>query len=346
MNLQNWIKRCEDEIGKPYIWGANGPDAFDCSGFVQFALSFINLDPPGDNTAAGLYKHFSSNGYSAPVPTVDDAKVGDLLFFGTDEGVIHVALAWGEGRMLEAGGGGRKTITVAIARQQNAEVRIRPISRRHDLYSILRPTYLPWASTLWMQNIEADDDVAFGPGHFSNPPPLTEWLDDGRSMQLKRPFGYVSINDREWNVPTDTIVDGASIPRILWSLIGGPFEGPYRNASIVHDHFCDIRTQPWPDVHRMFYDAMLCSGVPKVKARIMFYAVYRFGPRWVNIPSIELVSFGVAKSSSMVPTDLPTEAFDADSFIADCERIEHENLDLPAIELLADSRRSAFKTSE
>ncbi|MEQ0314415.1 DUF1353 domain-containing protein [Klebsiella sp. GB_Kp051] len=344
MDLKTWIKRCESEIGKPYIWGANGPDAYDCSGFVQFALSLINLDPPRDNTAAGLYQHFSNNGNSSPVPMADDAEVGDLLFFGTDKGVFHVALAWGDGRMLEAGGGGSKTVTVDIARKQNAQVRIRPITRRHDLYSILRPAYLPWTATQWLRDLEYDDDIVIGPGHFTNLPPLTEWLDDGRSMQLKRPFGYISMNDREWNVPIDTIVDGASIPRVFWSLIGGPLEGPYRNASIVHDHFCDIRTQPWPDVHRMFHDAMLCSGVPYLKARIMFYAVYRFGPRWINIPSIELASFGVAKSTSMVSTEFPTEAFDADSFIADCIRIEQENLDLPAIELLADSRTSAIKT--
>lgn len=346
MNREDWIKRCEEEIGKPYIWGGNGPNGYDCSGFVQFSLSLINLDPPGDRTAAGLHQYFSSTGYSTLVTSVDDAGVGDLVFFGTEEGVTHVALAWGEGSMLEAGGGGSKTVTVAIAREQNAEVRIRPINRRHDLFSILRPRYLPWDSTVWMQGVEDDDDVAIGPGYFTNLPPLTEWLDDGRSMQLKRPFGYVAKNQCEWNVPMDTIVDGASIPRVLWSLIGGPFEGPYRNASIIHDYHCVIRTQPWADVHRMFHDAMLCSGVPTLKARIMFYAVYRFGPRWVNVPSIQWALFEEAVVNSTVPTDLPTQVFDADSFIADCERIKQEHLDLPEIERLADVRKSAIETAE
>jgi lysozyme family protein len=95
----------------------------------------------------------------------------------------------------------------------------------------------------------------------------------------------------------------------------------------------------------MFHDAMLCSGVPSLKARIMYYAVYRFGPRWTLGPSIELASFEGAKGVSTVPTDLPTEAFDADSFIADSERIEQEHLDLPAIEQLADARTSAAETA-
>jgi hypothetical protein len=262
-------------------------------------------------------------------------------FFGTDKGVFHVALAWETVECLKLAGGS-KTVTVDIARKQNAEVRIRPITRRHDLYSILRPAYLPWTATQWLQDLEYDDDVVIGPEHFTNLPPLTEWLDDGRSMQLKRPFGYISMNDRVERPYRHHC--GRSFHTACF-LVPNRWTArrPYRNASIVHDHFCDIRTQPWPDVHRMFHDAMLCSGVPYLKARIMFYAVYRFGPRWINIPSIELASFGVAKSTSMVSTDF-RQAFDADSFIADCIRIEQENLDLPAIELLADSRTSAIKT--
>lgn len=77
----------------------------------------------------------------------------------------------------------------------------------------------------------------------------------------------------------------------------------------------------------------------------MFYAVYQFGSRWINIPSIEQAGIGGAKSTSMVSTEFPSEAFDVDSFIADCIRIDQENLDLTAIELLADSRTSAIKTS-
>ncbi|CAH1456125.1 Protein of uncharacterised function (DUF1353) [Klebsiella quasipneumoniae] len=203
-----------------------------------------------------------------------------------------------------------------------------------------------WRCSSLYQRVNVSIAIGIDHGHFNRLPPLTEWLDDGRSMQLKRPFGYVSMNGREWNVPIITIVDGASIPRVFWSLIGGQFEGAYRNASIVHDYFCDIRPQPWPDVYRMFHDAMLCSGVPSLKARIIYYAVYRIGPRWVNVPSLELASFGLSKGVSIVPTELPAEVFNADSFIADCELIEQDNLDLPAIERLADARKSMFKTAD
>ena len=45
-------------IGTPYVWGANGGGAFDCSGYVQEVLSCIGLDPKGDQTAQKLYDFF------------------------------------------------------------------------------------------------------------------------------------------------------------------------------------------------------------------------------------------------------------------------------------------------
>jgi hypothetical protein len=75
-------------------------------------------------------------------------------------------------------------------------------------------------------------------------------------------------------------VDGASIPKFAWSIIGGPFEGKYRDASVIHDVACVARSAPWEYVHLVFYYAMLASGVDKTTAKIMYAAVYHFGPRW------------------------------------------------------------------
>ncbi len=41
------------------------------------------------------------------------------------------------------------------------------------------------------------------------------------------------------------IVDGASIPRMFWSIIGGLFDEGYRDASIIHDWYCDKRLRTW-----------------------------------------------------------------------------------------------------
>lgn len=80
-----------------------------------------------------------------------------------------------------------------------------------------------------------------------------------------------------WIAPTGSKVDGASIPRSLWSFMGGPFEGKYRNASVLHDVAYDQRTRTWQECDRMFYNAMRCSGVSALEAKTMFYSLYRFG---------------------------------------------------------------------
>jgi hypothetical protein len=106
-----------------------------------------------------------------------------------------------------------------------------------------------------------------------------EWLKDGRNMRLLTPFGYTDPSGREWDVPPGAITDGASIPRVLWAF-AGPFEGQYRDAAVVHDFFCVVRTRTWRDTHQMFYSAMRAAGVDAVTAKTMYGAVYYFGPRW------------------------------------------------------------------
>ena len=103
---------------------------------------------------------------------------------------------------------------------------------------------------------------------------------DGRSLELASDFAYEDADKLVWHVPKGTIVNGASIPSPLWSIIGGPFSGKYRDASVIHDHACVVKERDWKRVHRTFYEAMLTSGVAKWKARQMYLAVYVFGPKW------------------------------------------------------------------
>jgi Protein of unknown function (DUF1353) len=108
----------------------------------------------------------------------------------------------------------------------------------------------------------------------------TQWHDDRRTMTLLDDFGYVDPGKVIWKALKGRKIDGASIPPVFWSFIGGPFEGKYRNASVVHDYECDVKQRPWRAVHRMFYNASRCGGVEETKAKVMYAAVYHFGPRW------------------------------------------------------------------
>ena len=112
---------------------------------------------------------------------------------------------------------------------------------------------------------------------------VVEWLvhqGADRGMRLVETFAFIDENGKRWEVPAGHVVDGASIPRILWSSIGSPFVGDYRRASVVHDYYCDVKTESWRDTHRNFYDAMIAAGVSVSRARYMYAAVYAFGPRW------------------------------------------------------------------
>ncbi|MDQ3199637.1 MAG: DUF1353 domain-containing protein [Verrucomicrobiota bacterium] len=116
-------------------------------------------------------------------------------------------------------------------------------------------------------------------GYFTGSP-VTRWNPDGRSMTLLNELRYTDPNGAVWLAPAGSTVDGASIPRPLWSFMGGPFEGRYRNASVLHDVAYTQKNRPPADCDRMFYNAMRCSGVGPIESKTMYYSLLRFGWHW------------------------------------------------------------------
>jgi len=114
---------------------------------------------------------------------------------------------------------------------------------------------------------------------------VVEWIDDvdNRKMRLLEEFSYTDPKGKVWKVPKGAVIDGASIPQVFWSFIGPPFVGAYRKASVVHDYFCETKSESWEEVHRMFFDASLDGGVSVAKATTMYTAVYAGGPRWKKV---------------------------------------------------------------
>jgi hypothetical protein len=145
-------------------------------------------------------------------------------------------------------------------------------------------------------------------GHYSGAP-VTRWNPDGRSMTLLQDFRYTDPHGTVWVAPAGSIVDGASIPRSLWSFMGGPFEGKYRNASVLHDVAYTLQNRSPQECDRMFYNAMRCSGVGAVEAKTMYYSLLRFGRHWkFSIKRAKPVRIGrktVARAEVELPTSVP-----------------------------------------
>lgn len=99
-------------------------------------------------------------------------------------------------------------------------------------------------------------------------------------FKLENDFRFDDPNGLRWIAPAGAAVDGASIPQFFWSFIGGPFEGPYINASVIHDQYCRTKERTAHDTHRNFYYGMRASAVPEWKANFMYWAVATFGPDW------------------------------------------------------------------
>lgn len=136
-----------------------------------------------------------------------------------------------------------------------------------------------FTDTSFAQDLESSGHGA-GPRFVGNL--VIEDINDpsGRLFRLTKPFGYIDSKDIEWRAEAGAEIDGASIPRIFWPVIGSPYVGLYRRASVIHDFYIKHKFRRWQDVHRVFYDAMITAGVKKTKALFMFGAVWLFGPRW------------------------------------------------------------------
>lgn len=96
-SVRSVIEYALAQIGKPYLWGAAGPDAFDCSGLTQQAW-----------LAGGvlLAHNSATQAQQLPALPLEELRPGDLVFYATDPTdlttVHHVGLYVGSDLMVEA----------------------------------------------------------------------------------------------------------------------------------------------------------------------------------------------------------------------------------------------------
>lgn len=78
---QTVVSAAQSQIGKPYVWGATGPNAYDCSGLVQYAYS-----QAGKNVGRTTYQQAGAGQHIA----VSQAQAGDILMWGDYHDAIYV----------------------------------------------------------------------------------------------------------------------------------------------------------------------------------------------------------------------------------------------------------------
>ena len=124
-------------IGRSYIWAGDGTgpkyQGWDCSGLVLEGLYAMGWYTGKDISAQGLHDFLAkSNDWHAC--SVGKAGDGDILFFGkSTKAITHVAVALGNGLLIEAGGGGSKCTT---ASNSTGFVRVRPVTNRKDCVAV------------------------------------------------------------------------------------------------------------------------------------------------------------------------------------------------------------------
>ena len=102
---QEALAAAKSKIGKPYVWGATGPNSFDCSGLTSWAFKQAGTSIPRTSSAQSK---------AGTKVSVDSLQPGDLVFFYSP--VSHVAMYIGDGKIIEAPNSG-------------SNVRIRPLSQ-------------------------------------------------------------------------------------------------------------------------------------------------------------------------------------------------------------------------
>ena len=106
--VQAVIDLTHKQLGKPYVWGAEGPNSFDCSGLIYYVYK---------NAASITLPRTSSDQYSAGVAVSrSNLKAGDLIFSSTDGtgNITHVAIYVGDGQMIHAPRNGKNVEKVSI----------------------------------------------------------------------------------------------------------------------------------------------------------------------------------------------------------------------------------------
>lgn len=115
---QTVVNAAKSQIGKPYVWGATGPNAYDCSGLVQYAYS-----QAGKNIGRTTYQQAGAGQHVS----VSQAQAGDILMWGDYHDAIYV----GNNQYVHAPQPGQNVTQATISSYFMPDYAIRVLSLIH-----------------------------------------------------------------------------------------------------------------------------------------------------------------------------------------------------------------------
>lgn len=93
-------------LGKPYVYGATGPNAFDCSGLTQYVYNKFGID---------ISRTTYTQVEEGTKVKRSDLKAGDLVFFNTEGSTSHVGIYIGDGEFIHAPRTGKPVMVSSLS---------------------------------------------------------------------------------------------------------------------------------------------------------------------------------------------------------------------------------------
>ena len=88
------VKLAKSQVGKGYVWGGNGPDAYDCSGLVQSIYSKVG--------GVQLPRVTTDQVKMGTTVSMDQLQPGDLLYWGSVDAPYHIGIYIGNNQYVHA----------------------------------------------------------------------------------------------------------------------------------------------------------------------------------------------------------------------------------------------------
>lgn len=105
-NQTKVVNKAIEQLGKPYAWGASGPNSFDCGRLVKYVYKqAVNMELSMGTTTQEKY---------GTEVSLNSLLPGDLLFYGDRGNTYHVGIYIGNGQMIHAPKPGETVTTVNI----------------------------------------------------------------------------------------------------------------------------------------------------------------------------------------------------------------------------------------